>query len=97
MFKKVTKPLKKGEIESPTDNDEVQFTAKFYQDRGDCFLAYSDIDTCKSVQFESIFNKVESKILEKCLENLKRGEAAEFTVSKFYLDGSLPEGEGMNP
>jgi len=29
------------------------------------------------------------------VESVKRGETAEFTINKCYLDGSLPDKEGM--
>ena len=73
--------------------DEVEFTIKFFQNRLDLFTPYEGPKTEHT--FKSLVKEIESPLVMKLIESLKKGEVGEFTVNAGYLNGTQDEDESL--
>jgi len=72
-------PASKHDTECPCALDEITASVKVYQDRGDVFEPFQDV-AIYTKDYDCQFGKIESPLVTRVLESLKRGEKAEFTV-----------------
>jgi hypothetical protein len=91
VFKQqLSPPVIKHDHDVPCDLDDVRFTITGTQDRGDIFEPFQG-EPSFNLDWEGSLKDVKIPLVYQMVENMKRGEEAEFTVIAESLNNSAEE------